>query len=109
KAQASAASLSVMQIMKPGSVMPACKMKDLLADAFNVLIDSEQNCALVLGDEESSPSEAVEEPVAKKRKTLTELSESEREGQMKQELVDVGVSGILTGADVLKAFSKCTP
>eukprot|EP00933_Yihiella_yeosuensis_P042985 TRINITY_DN37668_c0_g1_i2.p1 TRINITY_DN37668_c0_g1~~TRINITY_DN37668_c0_g1_i2.p1 ORF type:complete len:824 (+),score=178.53 TRINITY_DN37668_c0_g1_i2:111-2474(+) len=107
RASYTAAALSVGQAMKPRAIVPACAVNESLYDAFSTLQDSQQNCALVVGPSSVGDDEAQEPALDV---DLDEAEEGEieaAEGERKEEFLLTGsVCGIITGADVLRAFSE---
>eukprot|EP00930_Biecheleria_cincta_P020134 TRINITY_DN15207_c0_g1_i1.p1 TRINITY_DN15207_c0_g1~~TRINITY_DN15207_c0_g1_i1.p1 ORF type:complete len:834 (-),score=168.80 TRINITY_DN15207_c0_g1_i1:57-2558(-) len=113
RASAAVAALSVQDVMKPRAFVPTCTLDDSLKDAFCKMNDYHQNCALVVAlgrdmDDDAEDELDVEPAAMEAEQTETQGAEDvELRAAEQDEMMHAPVRGIITGSDVLRAFSEC--
>eukprot|EP00928_Gymnodinium_smaydae_P046022 TRINITY_DN30621_c0_g1_i1.p1 TRINITY_DN30621_c0_g1~~TRINITY_DN30621_c0_g1_i1.p1 ORF type:complete len:613 (+),score=135.54 TRINITY_DN30621_c0_g1_i1:127-1965(+) len=116
RASAAAAGISVEKVMKLRSSVPTCSAADQLATVFEMLFDSQQNCALVLGSTASATQGGSGTAGAGSGDESEERAgDGEDEQKASAGSAQVGVQssdkpncvrGVVTTADVARAFAE---
>lgn len=107
---AASVNFTVADVMKPREMVPTYDLSYTMQRAFEDLLDSKQNCALVVDNTDSSA--AGEGPAGENAGAQGSVKQEETEADANMEPAEedseIGgpLHGVLTTADVLRAFSE---
>ncbi|CAE8711419.1 unnamed protein product, partial [Polarella glacialis] len=107
RASAVTAALKVSQVMKSRAIVPTCQLSDNLTDAFRMLLDKRQNCAVVVSGGSCMELESnTEHPQNRVTAASAATAEKQAKGSQEESVIDdlSPVYGIITTADALRAF-----
>jgi len=97
--------MTVEQAMKYRSVIASCKLTDTLQQAFEVMFESRQNCAIVVSGSGADQSQPVEGPAEGDLDLEMTSAGSAADDEGEQQKLGP-IHGVITAADALRAFSE---
>ncbi|CAE8625668.1 unnamed protein product, partial [Polarella glacialis] len=89
------------------AIVPTCQLSDNLTDAFRMLLDKRQNCAVVVSGGSCMELESnTEHPQNRVTAASAATAEKQAKGSQEESVIDdlSPVYGIITTADALRAF-----